>query len=282
MSNPSLQRLPYQLAAILIGLSIGLALQFAEAWTNPASSPPAANSVGAPVTASAGSQLKAGALGVSGLLRAYGTMQVAILKLEGLNNCDLGTSATGTLICIPSFSWYTSDWSSCSPSCGPGTQTRTVYCQRNDGANMGTICGIYPGCECPMPETSQSCEGAACCADECSSAACSSGITFTCRNCDADPCLDKCDLEGPAFNNPQKCGKWLWGYYDGGYNFAQENCKKWCQEKGCSGGSETGKNAYNDATWAGDYYKYTWWDGSIWHCDRNDSAKYVVTQCTCN
>ncbi|MDD5589778.1 MAG: hypothetical protein PHQ47_01215 [Candidatus Portnoybacteria bacterium] len=161
MSNPSLQRLPYQLAAILIGLSIGLALQFAEAWVSPPASPPQGN-VGTPITTGAASQLKSGALGVSGLLRAYSMMQTAVLKIDGLNGCDLGTNSSGYIICLKSYSWYTSDWSSCSPSCGPGTQTRTVYCQRNDGANMGTICGIYPGCECPMPETSQSCNNGSC------------------------------------------------------------------------------------------------------------------------
>ena len=56
------------------------------------------------------------------------------------------------------YSWYYSSWSTCSVSCGGGTQTRTVYCKRNDGTNMGATCDVYLGCECSTkPSTSQSC-----------------------------------------------------------------------------------------------------------------------------
>ena len=61
------------------------------------------------------------------------------------------------------YSWQTSSWSGCSVSCGGGTQTRSYWCERSDAQNMGTSCGIYPGCECgSIPATSQSCNMQSC------------------------------------------------------------------------------------------------------------------------
>ncbi len=57
-----------------------------------------------------------------------------------------------------SYYWFANDWGSWSTTnqCS-GYQTRTVYCKRSvDGANMGTKCGVYAGCECSnMPKTTQ-------------------------------------------------------------------------------------------------------------------------------
>jgi len=56
------------------------------------------------------------------------------------------------------YSWGTSAWGAWSSTdlCS-GSQTRTAYCKRNiDGANMGTTCGTYLGCECAsQPKTTQ-------------------------------------------------------------------------------------------------------------------------------
>ncbi|MDD5589779.1 MAG: hypothetical protein PHQ47_01220 [Candidatus Portnoybacteria bacterium] len=99
MPNSFFRKFAYQLAAILIGLSIGLALQFAEAWVSPPASPPQGN-VGAPINIGAYSQIKSGALGVSGLLRAYIMTQAGSVKLDGINSCaNLGTDANGIVIC---------------------------------------------------------------------------------------------------------------------------------------------------------------------------------------
>lgn len=51
------------------------------------------------------------------------------------------------------YQWIVGSWSS-NGVCPTTTWTRTVYCQRSDGANMGTTCGIYSGCDCPTPATS--------------------------------------------------------------------------------------------------------------------------------
>ncbi len=60
--------------------------------------------------------------------------------------------------------WYTGSWGTCSAGeCGGGTETRSVYCRRNDGTNMGTTCDVYPGCACSTkPSSSRSCSAGSC------------------------------------------------------------------------------------------------------------------------
>jgi hypothetical protein len=67
---------------------------------------------------------------------------------------------------VATYSWK-STYGSCSVSaCGQtGTRSRTsYYCERaNDGANLGTACGVYPGCDCSnVPPSSISCQGTSC------------------------------------------------------------------------------------------------------------------------
>jgi hypothetical protein len=58
-----------------------------------------------------------------------------------------------------SYSWQTGGWGGCSVSCGTGTQYRSVWCQRNDGA---TVDNAY--CGGGMPAGSQACDMGSCCA----------------------------------------------------------------------------------------------------------------------
>ncbi len=57
-----------------------------------------------------------------------------------------------------SYSWYTGGWSSCPSNCTAGTQTRTVYCRRSDGAQVGDS---Y--CSGGRPSSSATCDRASCC-----------------------------------------------------------------------------------------------------------------------
>lgn len=54
----------YWLGVMIIGLVVGLGVQFAQAWVNPPQSPPNGNVAG-PVTTGAGAQYKSGTLGVN-------------------------------------------------------------------------------------------------------------------------------------------------------------------------------------------------------------------------
>ena len=60
--------------------------------------------------------------------------------------------ATGTT------TWKTGPWSVCSKTCGGGTQTRSVWCERSDGATVSD-----GDCSGTKPATSQSCNTQPCC-----------------------------------------------------------------------------------------------------------------------
>ena len=64
------KKIGYWTSVIIIGAIIGFASQFAKAWTEPTTVAPNEN-VGAPINTSATAQLKAGALGISGVLHGY-------------------------------------------------------------------------------------------------------------------------------------------------------------------------------------------------------------------
>ena len=68
---------------------------------------------------------------------------------NNLSGVSLGSCA--------SYSWQTGSWSSCSVVCGGGSQTRSVWCQRNDGT---TVANSY--CGGGAPSSSQSCNTQAC------------------------------------------------------------------------------------------------------------------------
>jgi hypothetical protein len=52
------------LSVIIVGIALGLGLQFVRAWTEPGANPPGGN-VGAPLNTSANTQVKAGSLGIN-------------------------------------------------------------------------------------------------------------------------------------------------------------------------------------------------------------------------
>ena len=76
--------------------------------------------------------------------------------------CDNGAlsgSYTNASCSVPActYSWKTGNWSKCSVSCGGGTQTRSVWCERSDGTTVADS-----NCTGTKPATSQSCNKQSC------------------------------------------------------------------------------------------------------------------------
>jgi len=72
--------------------------------------------------------------------------------------CSAGeTCSNGACVSSYTYSWKTGSWSACSVSCGAGSQTRDVYCQRNDETKVEDS---Y--CSGTKPGTSQACDAGGC------------------------------------------------------------------------------------------------------------------------
>lgn len=101
MSNRS-----YWARVVILGLVVGLGLQFAQAWTAPTASAPGGN-VSGPITTSGVAQNKQGILGLGGLgvtgaanLNGVTTVGGAgTLKFSGKSTCDLKLDASGNAVC---------------------------------------------------------------------------------------------------------------------------------------------------------------------------------------
>lgn len=94
----------YWTSVIFIGVAFGLVLQIAKAdWTPLPPDPPTSN-VGAPVSTGAVTQLKSGALGISGILRGYSgaifDSNVGIGKTSPAFKLDVSGDTNSTRYCI--------------------------------------------------------------------------------------------------------------------------------------------------------------------------------------
>jgi len=72
----------YWMSVIVVGIILGVSLQFAKAWTDPASSPPNGN-VGAPINTGLIAQIKSGALGVTGIIHGFSSAFLTAMSASG-------------------------------------------------------------------------------------------------------------------------------------------------------------------------------------------------------
>ncbi len=79
------------------------------------------------------------------------------------SNCDLAQQPSLSQSCSSfdgcTYSWTSGSWSTCSQTCGSGSQTRSVTCQRSDGTTVASS-----SCDAgSTPSTSQTCYGTSTC-----------------------------------------------------------------------------------------------------------------------
>ena len=166
--------------------------------------------------------------------------------------CTSGGSVQncGSSMCIPyTYSWVQSGFSACSASCGGGTQTQSVYCQRSDGTS---VADSY--CSTGKPATSQSCNTQACAV-----------VNGQCNNGSLNGCI-----AGTWSDRTDDANNYLWSC-NGAYGGSTDNCAlakpptytyAWYQSgfgscsASCGGGTQS-QSVYclrNDGTTVGDSY----------------------------
>jgi hypothetical protein len=125
-----------------------------------------------------------------------------------------GFDASGHIICADwthLYLWRTSSWSGCSNACGPGTETRSVWCEREDGTVVeDSYCGSG------KPEESQGCCTPGTAAATCTSGrcgvypdSCGCDTAVDCGKCEGGICRNGlCCIPDTCTSGGYGCGDW--------------------------------------------------------------------------
>ena len=152
MKNKSLKTISYWLSIIVIGVVVGISLQFVSAWTEPSLSPPQGN-VAAPINVGPNSQYKEGALGIGGPLVGYA--DIVARKIGSFyGNIIADVSIQAPQICIGT------DCRSAWPAAGgtPVASGMYGYCARDYMNGIWGCSAIEPGyCYSPMKNMPKDC-----------------------------------------------------------------------------------------------------------------------------
>ena len=110
------------------------------------------------------------------------------------NNHSNGTyhcHNSGSTVTSTTYSWYASNWSSCTGDCGTGngTQTRTVYCKSSTGS---VVSNSY--CSSSTPSSSTSCTASTC-----------PVITYTWNTGDWGQCSGECGTNNSSKSRVVNC-----------------------------------------------------------------------------
>lgn len=127
------------------------------------------------------------------------------------------------------YSWKVGDWDVCSSSCGTGTQTRDVWCERNDGEKSSNRGSIFTTDKCKDIEIeydlTQSCSDTSGCTYSYTNWGSYSGCSVSCgggtqsrtRSCQrSDGVTVDCSFCGGVCSSSQSCNTqscYTWNYY---------------------------------------------------------------------
>lgn len=122
MNQKKKNPITYWLSVIVIGLALGLGLQFVRAWTEPTAAPPNGN-VGAPINTSANSQTKSGGIYSSSFFSApWVYAQVSTPKICLTGSCR----TTWTPYAYSCYQDAPNRWNS-GNGCASGYYVQSVY-----------------------------------------------------------------------------------------------------------------------------------------------------------
>lgn len=163
------KKIAYWASVTILGIVVGVSLQFAKAWSEPTASAPAGN-VGAPINTTGVAQVKNGPLGVSGVFSAYSNLNVGGQIQTSGSGIRFSDGSVQTRAAGGSSNFYTKtgdntgslicDGTDKVISCGGDASTSTDPNVNNSGTARRALLWVKPnssnnGCECARTDPNE-------------------------------------------------------------------------------------------------------------------------------